>query len=646
MDETFILLPAHWTVERAGRFLDGQECTHIVIRREEPGKVYHYLYPRKDAQAVLDRVQPQTTLFVAFDLHEYTSTDERDAHSSAEAVPDRAVVLEEGRVVGFFDAKWPPQSPASDEARWTPPRVVISHEVDYDSHEVDYEMDAGDGGAHAPAPAFEAYPALSTPDAVPPATAFDIFVGFRDEPDPRLTDGGLIRVENPDPSKDCLVVLVADGLTLDRDHDYLPLRKNAQVRFSGTFKPGVTEASVKVLFFYEGQLIGTARRGVAAAPSGVAVAAAPATAPRSNPCRMTTPAPESSVDITVSLTHMQDGTLEWRLAAPAVSADITRQRLRTSLPESKQFAADLLRDLKTQGHRGVTARNILETTGQDVAALLPPEFFDLLRDVHARIRRAPTLLLLTNEVFVPWELAYLEQPLDPAAPPFLAAQTHMGRWLEDMNVMLPPAVTLDVKRITAVASQYGLGSGQRELKEAIDERQTLSTKWRAVQLEAVKADMEAMVSGTKIPGHLVHFAVHGYSDPNVNNQVLLLADGTQLPASALTGAYSCGQTPRFSFVFLNACQVGSPGRSLGHAGGFPGILVRRGALGFIAPLWDVHDDLARALAEAFYAETLDSKQPVGAVLHARRRAYQHDSTTPMAYIYYGHPALRLNFAPN
>jgi hypothetical protein len=626
MDETFVLLPALWSVERALRFLDGHTWTHIVIRRELPERTYHYLFPRREVRDACADADPDATLTAVFKLHEYTSTEERDPGSEADTAPDRVVLLEDGAVVGFFDATRLPQPRAYEASR-------RGLRKEWEESFVE--------GLQEP---FEAYPALSMPETAPSVeTEFDIFVGFREQADPRLTEGGPIVIPNPDPSKNCLVVLVGDGVRLDRESDKLPLSKNAQLRFSGWLLAGVQQASVKVLYFYDNQLIGTAKRCIQLSGAAAARSAGPEPA---NPCRVEMPASEAYVDLTVSLTYMQDGTLEWRFTAPAADSGILTHRSSERLPESKEFAAELLRDLKTQGHRGAWARNVLDNIGQDIAFFIPPQLFQLLRDVHAALQRTPTLLFLTNEVFVPWELAYMDQPLDPNAPPFLAAQTQMGRWLEDSGVMLPPAVTLEVKRITAVASRYGLSTGQRELKEALAEQRTLGEKWRAVQLEAVKADMEAMVTGAKIPGHLVHFAVHGYSDPNANNQVLLLADGTQMPARALTGAYTCGQTPRFSFVFLNACQVGSPGRTLGHAGGFPGILVRRGALGFIAPLWEVDDDLARVHAETFYCETLERKQPVGAVLHAQRATYKEESTTPMAYIYYGHPALRLQFDAN
>jgi CHAT domain-containing protein len=222
----------------------------------------------------------------------------------------------------------------------------------------------------------------------------------------------------------------------------------------------------------------------------------------------------------------------------------------------------------------------------------------------------------------------------------------MGRWLENQHVMLPPAVEINVRQMTVVAAKYGLGSDQRELKEAVAEQSTLKETWKAMAFEAKRAELMAVVSGAIKPGHLIHFAVHGSSEPMANHQSLLLADKTTIPASALTGRYKCGDEPRFAFVFLNACYVGTAGESLGQAAGFPGILVRGGARGFIAPLWQVDDKLAREMAENFYEETFKQQKTVGEVLQSRRCRYDRDgSTTPLAYVYYGHPALRLNYQP-
>jgi hypothetical protein len=621
MDDDFCLLAAHWTAERALRFLGGVGCSEVVVRREDASGTWHYLYDRAQVVSLLGRADPTAGLVVALDLLGSTPTAERDAGSDAADAPDRIVVTEGGGVVGCFD-------------------VYRSRGVGYGyRHRSDY-LQGLLPSEDPPQRAFEAWPALTVPAEVARGVSFDIYAGFADALDLASHAAPRMRVERPTPGIDALVLLVGEGVTLDREHDHLPLRMDAQVRFTGMLDRDVHEGRVKALYFYDGQLIGSTRRSVAAigrAPRP------PAGGTRAVGNGMTLPEADALVDITVIVTYKRDGALEWVLVAPSVLAKpmvILGQRL----SETAQFAADLSRDLQTQGNRGAIARNILETTGQDIAALIPERLFALLHEVRAKTGRTPTLLLFTDEVIVPWELAYVQAPLDVSAPPFLAAQVCMARWLEDPNVILPPAVLLKVRRITAVASRYGLASDQRELREALAEQDALRSTWDAVPLEAIKADMTAMVSGARIPGHLVHFAVHGFSDPKLNNQALLLADRTVLPARALTGAYFRGDTPRFSFVFLNACQVGTPGRSLGQAGGFPGILVRRGALGFVAPLWEVHDDEARAFAEAFYAATLGGARSVGEALRERRCTYRDDSTTPLAYVCYGHPALRLRIS--
>ena len=88
--------------------------------------------------------------------------------------------------------------------------------------------------------------------------------------------------------------------------------------------------------------------------------------------------------------------------------------------------------------------------------------------------------------------------------------------------------------------------------------------------------------------------------------------------------------------------VGTAASALGQAAGFPGDLIRGGAKGFIAPLWNVDDGLALEIAKRFYDAAFNGSRPLGEVLYDERQAYDHqNSTTPMAYIYYGHPLMRL-----
>ncbi len=610
MDETFVLLPATFTVAQARRFIEGLEFTHIIVVRSEPAQTFRYLYRRDEALARLSTGNPAADLHHAFNLHEYEGTDVRQPSADADSMPDRVVVVEHGCVRGFFDAGAP---------------ITEVH----DSHR---------RSVTATGRRFESYPLLVAPERVEPAATFDILVGFRDDPDAAgaLSGASFIAIDH-EPEERCLVVIVADGITLDRTWDTIPLERNAHVKLQGTAQSAAGATSIEAQYFFRNQLVSAARCtimvGDAVSPS--------ATGAPANPCRAMLPSPGAHVDLTITVTYAPIGTLTWTYSAEALEF-VTKTPLVTQVQGAQAFAADLLKDLKSLSHRGPLASNALESKGQDVAALMPADLFPLLRRLHTKLGRTLTVLLVTNEVFIPWELAVLDPPLDERTKPFLAAQTAMGRWLKDDQVMMPPEAALEVRRITAVAAGYGLEAGLPVLEHALAERRMLVRQWDAISVDATQADLEPVLIGAKIPGHLIHFAVHGLSDPGANDQAILLADKTHLPAVALTGRHRCGQVPRFSFVFLNACQVGTAGVSLGQAAGFPGILVRRGAVGFVAPLWDVDDEVACALAERFYKATLIEGYTVGTVLQSFRRDFDGEgSTTPMAYIYYGHPSLTL-----
>ncbi|HMB07611.1 MAG TPA: TCAD7 domain-containing protein, partial [Isosphaeraceae bacterium] len=79
----------------------------MIVHHSEPTDSY-YLYTKSEARGRLANHDAQTTLFDAFNLHESTATPTSDAFAAADEVPDWAVVMEEGRVVGFFDATVPP----------------------------------------------------------------------------------------------------------------------------------------------------------------------------------------------------------------------------------------------------------------------------------------------------------------------------------------------------------------------------------------------------------------------------------------------------------------------------------------------------------------------------------------------------------
>src|SRR5262249_19194783 len=99
----------------------------------------------------------------------------------------------------------------------------------------------------------------------------------------------------------------------------------------------------------------------------------------------------------------------------------------------------------------------------------------------------------------------------------------------------------------------------------------------------------------------------------------------------------------YSLVFINACQCGTGGQSLGQLSGFPGRLTRRGVGAVIAPLWEVDDAEARDFATGFFVKALDDGLEIGGALKSlRQNGPGPHSITRFAYIFYGHPLLKLN----
>jgi hypothetical protein len=529
---------------------------------------------------------------------------------------------------------------------------------------------AESGDAHEAMPAegppaqttkdFKAYPRLDIhrdgkqPKSVKPGDLLTIVAGFREELDAAVSETGAINVRDVRAGETCLLHFFLKGLALalpsqfshpEQPHWELALEPTATVpEFAVNVLDDASEVECKVEYYVRGVLAGIARRKIELA--GVA---AGGKTRKANPCKFDLEDAEP-VDLTISVTHSLDGQLEFIFSGPAVGGDPARYFAKSGMPDSLELARDLYATLKDIDFRDSAARDALDSIGQTIQRKLPDEFFLYLYQAHELPKPAgrtlPTVLLLTDEAYIPWELtlfADADNLFDPNAPPYLGAQTIMGRWIPRDYIRMPPAAVCDVHKFQVVASPFTQNSTrQRELLAAVEEQKQLVAEyadWHPEPYQARKSDLEK-VKGDRTAGKAVHFAVHGLSDPAGNRQQLILEDA-RIAATTLIGAYQCGQTPRFAFVFMNACQVGIPGKMLGEVGGFPGELVGGGAYGVIAPLWDVHDDVARACAIAFYKAVFRDGKSVAEALRERRATYTSESTTPVAYVYYGHPALRL-----
>ncbi len=352
------------------------------------------------------------------------------------------------------------------------------------------------------------------------------------------------------------------------------------------------------------------------------------------------PSAESAPDLTVRIRIWGLAQkLRWRFESPHdVVLDEPEDRGIGEHPQS--FAAQLVRDMNVaEGKEGL--EEYLLGVGRTVADQVPDALWTALERVAERTGGPPTVLLLSEEPYVPWELAAMPRPLDPSLPPYLGAQAIVGRWVLADRQPPPPAppVGVDVAGIAVISGNYESNPRWRRLKEAEEEAAELVERYRARPVDATVGAVLRCLRGEP-DADVLHFAVHGKYDPQGIEQGLAMVDGMlrplQIRGSTLT---------RAPFVFLNACQVGSGDEILGDYAGMAAAFLHAGASAVVAPLWSVKDGAARSIALTLYERALDRGDRPAELLMRERQAFARSdgtSATCLAYQFFGHPDMRLS----
>jgi hypothetical protein len=259
-----------------------------------------------------------------------------------------------------------------------------------------------------------------------------------------------------------------------------------------------------------------------------------------------------------------------------------------------------------------------------------------------------SIMVISTEPFIPWELVHLKEPGRRELPPeprFLA-QMGVVRWLHGAHWPLEQ-LRIRKGKVRYVIPHYP--DPKYRLPQAEEESRFLEDKFAAT---AEEPQPNAVRELLMTPGRfdLLHFACHGYAEQdNIANAQLILEGriegGKYLPAnfSATTAEqysnlYAEENRP---MVVLNACQAGREGYSLTGIGGFAQAFLRGGAGAFIGTLWSVGDSPARTFTETLYSELLNGSHLADAVIKARERAQLAGDATWLSYAVYGHPHMKI-----
>ncbi len=511
------------------------------------------------------------------------------------------------------------------------------------------------------------HPHLDAPDRVDSGASITVTIGVGAEAQPGLTTSGDgMEVQVDDAGEVVFEVMVlAQGFTVHGARSELrvaataPDKKRLTITLDADEVTAVTRTIIEVQYGQAGTPIGRAWREIVIAPAGATV-----TGEVQSGALPVMAGGQEAADLTVMAVGGQDDrTMLWTFFSPHDVA-LPDQAVAWNLEAASAKDLALQQVLKmAKATKSPLSDNEMRGLATAVADAMPPAFWQVLGEVAGAPTvasdRTPSLLLVTDEPWVPWELAatsedYLAPELvDPDVPAFLGAQFAMGRWLVPRqrgrveSPALPPPTTHEVAGMALVIGDYAASINWRKLPEAQAEGEELATRYPASRWTATASDMDRLLDNDLDgqPGDILHMACHGATDPD-NLQwsgIILSDDEDRLSPLMIRG--SVFPRERRPLVFLNACQVGQGVDGLSDSGSLGAAFIREGATGFVAPLWEVDDALASSLALDFYRDTLERDCTVGEALRRARSTWTPTTATRLAYVYWGHPDLRLHLDP-
>ncbi|HEY9145271.1 MAG TPA: TCAD7 domain-containing protein, partial [Thiobacillus sp.] len=503
-----------------------------AIRRQWYANILWYARPLVEVMlACYQALNEDQPLFLVLDLHEEDSMPLIAAPAAGEVPEKEGVVHARGTPVAVSLENWgAPVAMAAavgtaDHASGVLYSIQATDDAD-DSGELFSLPSSRSAGAPAsvsrgasggfnraspPPREVHAWPRIEAPNYAPAQKPFDVVVGLSMSQQAGVAGGEVVFLPPPGmKSVDVDVALVVDGLefvedrlgapkgwsramTVDVDN---PAAAQVTFKLKGLEPDGpepVRLVQLEVRYSYDGSVCGTASRpmviGRADATDlnlptdhGTPWLDQPQTA-SSISVKPDLDAADLTIEILKTDGNIAKGTYTCRLTSPhALACSMGPFKIELE-SEAKGFAREIVDQLDAYaGKPGVDG--LLVSHGRRIARALGFGVIATLREVADRVKPAvPTVLLVSAEPYVPWELAYLEPPLDPKRPNYLGAQVIVGRWLRgrggdqqypgpagiiDRPPVQPPS-QIGVKHMAVMAGMYKAEAGLSRLPKAEEE---------------------------------------------------------------------------------------------------------------------------------------------------------------------------------
>jgi CHAT domain-containing protein len=361
-------------------------------------------------------------------------------------------------------------------------------------------------------------------------------------------------------------------------------------------------------------------------------------------------------DLVIHVVEVADDERQFNCAfstSPALGIDDPEPEEWRLDKRAAEMVADYMEDFTSEGLSAEERVSRLRGAGIELFKVAPKGFRDLLWRMIEEGRPPRSILVVSDDWVIPWELMVPNRPragggLEMREP--LGVECAVGRWVTSDHISPPQSLPLIDSRTFAPAYQ-----GSDTLKHAEDEIAFVRKRFPGDRIEPGKFKPLAKFKGGRAV-NLLHLVCHGEASRN-GSQAIKLEGKSKLfshqlaTMKGLSRAVGDGRP----LVFMNACEVGRPQPALVGVGGFAVAFLELGAGAVLAPLWSVEDGIAHEVATDFYEGVIAKRdRPFAEILQEiRRKAYAEnegaDTTdegldseddgldTYAAYCFYGDP---------
>jgi hypothetical protein len=264
----------------------------------------------------------------------------------------------------------------------------------------------------------------------------------------------------------------------------------------------------------------------------------------------------------------------------------------------------------------------------------------------------PSLLIISNEFILPWELAAMDSqkggPDTLLGISLIGIEWAMGRWVVcEEDTRAAECETLNPYMIAVLH-----GDTIKEDSAYKIEAEYLH-KYNPVDVPANEV-FNFLTNNDERYG-MLHFLMHGLHTQRFQTEqhFIELDTKTRLEIHHITGALM--NRKRKPFIFYNVCYAGFSGISGDCSmSGFIAGSIRGGCSGVIGPWWKLSSPIATKVAIEFYSQALgneyvsqDKTVALGEIMRRIRLNFINSSKDNktidyLAYVYYGHPHLRIS----